>query len=181
MKLLTIQNVEVYRQLNRKQVYRASIDNIKLDENGYSNLTKPYQMMMEQYGYSNIPIFCSVLGRKCEFYGARTKNALLLELDVPDTEIKLQSYYDWVDVIYFTELPEDWEGNDLEQFIKDTLNGLNTDNQNTAIQATIPEIRPEWLKGYYKLTDKFFSLHYGSGGSSILTESSYKPIVTQAS
>lgn len=171
MKLITIQHASVLNLLKNNNTYYA--DFLRILDNK-SNLVEPYRLIMSHYNYSSVPIFCNVLNRRAEFYGANTENAVIIELDVPDDLVKIQSYYDWVDVIYFMEFPNELDGMNIDKFAKDVLEGMNVDDDRRAIQATIPYIKPEWLVGSYKLTSKFTDLHYGSGGRNILTENSYK-------
>lgn len=173
MKLITVQNKSVLDLLRSDKIYIADI-RTKAD----SNLMEPYLKMMDHYKYLSCPIFACVIGRRAEFDGAKFQNdPIILELDVPDEIVKLQSYYDWTDVIYFTEWPDEWdEGGPLitfEQFTKDVFNGFNTNND-VPIQATLPFIKPEWFVNAYEIPPRFIKLHNRSGGRNVLTEDSYK-------
>lgn len=174
MKLITIQHVNVLKTLKKGNTYYANFERIR---GRASNLIEPYKAMMVHYNYSYVPIFCGVVNRYAEFYGATTENAIIIELNVPDNLVKTQSYYDWSDVIYFTEFPnEAGSGFNLKKFTRDVLDGLNTEKDTTAIQAVIPYVKPEWVVDTHKLTNKFLGLHCGSGGRNILTENSYKEV-----
>lgn len=166
MKLITIQDINVFKQLKQNNVYYSDLSRL----NNKSNLIKPYKIMMNHYGYLHVPIFCCVIGRYSEFFGAKIEDGIILELDVPKDIVKLQVYYNWSDIIYFTEYPNEWSGSDINKFIIDTLNGYETDSDKHAIQAVIPYIHPEWLKGSYIISPKFLELYYGSGGNNILDE-----------
>lgn len=169
MKLITVQHENVLATLNCGNTYTADISRVS------DNLIEPYKRMMSKYNYTSAPVFCGVVGRKTEFYGAKLEDTIILEIEVPDDLVNLQVYYDWSDVIFFMEIPEEWNGTiSLEQFIRDTLNGVNTNDDKYAIQATIPYIKPEWLLNSYKISDTFQTLHYGSGGANILKETSYQ-------
>lgn len=169
MKLVTVQNVEVVKQLRRGNTYYAELSRIE----GESNLSNAYQVMMGHYGYSHAPVFGCVVGRRAEFYGANLDNSVLLELEIPDDVVRLQSYYDWSDVIYFLEFPYEWNGDDFDKFVANTLNGFGTADMKCTVQAVIPYILPEWLKEVYDLNVKFVDMHYGSGGCHVLQEGSY--------
>lgn len=158
MRLITIQHKNVLKTLLSGQVYYAPPTVSK-------NLQKPYQKMLEHYKwYVKAPVFACVEGRYCEFYGAKTEKSCILVLDVPDEQIKLQGYYNWVDVIYFTELPGEWDSiMSLEKFTEYTLDGKNIRDRD-AVQATIPYIHPNWLSNYRKKFNKYV----GSGGNYIL-------------
>lgn len=129
MELVTIQHYKVIECLLSRNTYYADIK--KIGDN--SILEKPYQIMMKHYRFLSCPIFCCVAGRRAEFYGAKeTKAHYVLELNVPNKIVHLQSYYDWVDVIYFTEYPTEWDGEGastvpLERYVQDVLNGFNTE------------------------------------------------------
>ncbi len=165
MKLITIQHKNVLDQLlsGNKYVATRKVENF---------LQSAYNTLKKEYNYENNPVFACPIDRYCEFMGASTEDTYLIELDVPDEFIKLQNYYEWSDLIYFSESPEDWDSDiaDLENFIKDTLNGNRTEDKDEIIQATIPYIEPSWVISYHELTKKFINKHIGSGGNNILKE-----------
>lgn len=166
MILITVQHKNVYDILAHNEIYHAPTVR-------HENLKRPYQMMYEHYNWNiKAPIFACVQNRRCNFYGCDPDDAYILTLNVPDKIVKLQSYYDWVDVIYFTEFPGEWNKNNslisFEQFVRDTLDGLNVNDPYQTVQATIPCIRPEWLVKYEPFNDDF-SQYIGTGGNSILT------------
>ena len=172
IKIITIQHKSVLDILKNNKTYYASFEHIDNTE----NLIEPYKLMMEQYHYTHCPIFGAVLDRYCEFLGANvTNNPVILELCVPEDRVKLTSYYDWSDVIFFLKYPKEFKGkDDILTYATDVIAGYNTYREDIAIQATIPYIKPEWLVNSYTLNKKFLDLHYGSGGSEILKETDYK-------
>ena len=161
MIIKSIQNKNVLETLNAGNTHFAKDTNIE-------NLIKPYHMMANHYHWTTSPVFGCVVGRRCEFYGANTNDAVILTLNVPDELVKLQVYYDWVDVIYYTECLNEWEYDNFDEFVADVLNGTKTDDQNISIQATIPYIKPEWLINAEPITSNFVDRYYGSGGSNVL-------------
>ena len=155
MRIITIQSVEVFRLLKRNEIYLAS-----LPKN--SNLTRPYRLMMEQYHYIHSPIFGCVVGRLSNFGGANIKNSVILELEVPDECVNLQSYVEWNSLINYMENLSIWTENySILDFATMVLSGIDTIYDNTVIQATIPRIEPKWLVNKYTITKKFLNLHYG--------------------
>lgn len=171
MKVITIQNKAVLDILNKDGIYKATYDRVS------DNLVKPYKALAKEYKYNYCPIFVGVVGKYCEFYGAKLENSVAIELDIPDDEIKLQDYYNWVDVIYFMEdndyIKDEFKKvfdiskvPNIETYTKMVLNDLIEDHR--AVQGTIPYIKHEWISDIlYDLT-KFEKLHVGSGGRNIL-------------
>lgn len=135
---------------------------------------------MSEYKYNHFPIFACAVGHHCEYYGANDReNAILMKLSVPEDAIKIQYYYDWTDLILFTEFPDD-EGFScpFEEFRHGVLFSTNIHNcvPPKPVQVTLQELRKEWLIDSTPLTEKFTSLHYGSGGSNVLQELDYYKI-----
>lgn len=173
MRIITVQTTDVLSKILTDGVYHAHHDPDKLN-----NLAKPYQYLMETYNYQHWPIFGCPVGYKCEYYGANTENTAMIELEIPDDEVRVQSYYNWVDVIYYMELPKDWINEatyPLEKFFKDTLSVKNIDEIKDVygIQATFQEIKKEWIIDHKPLSDKFEKMHIGSGGRDILKNLSF--------
>lgn len=161
MHLITVQSKHVLDILLQGKVYRSA--------GAKGNLAQSYKYLEDMYGYSSAPIFCGKIGSLCEFSGIHTENAYILQLNVPNNYCKVQSYYDWCDVIYYMEDPEEWDSEELslDTYISNVVEGNYIDD-NTPVQVTIPYILPEWLIDYTPYTVKFDSMHNGSGGSNIL-------------
>ena len=161
MKLITVQSKKVLNTLLDGKVFIAG------KNQGY--LADSYAVMQEYYDYDFTPIFCGKVGSLCEFYGITTTDAYILQLDVPDKFCNFQSYYDWCDVIYYMEDPEEWHHPDvtLDEYIDQVLAGDYIDPR-SPIQVTIPYILPEWLDDYISYTGKFDRMHNGSGGNNKL-------------
>ena len=163
MILKTIQHIKAVGALRAGETYYALPSEAP-------NRIEPYRIMQKHYKYEHTPVFACVQGKYSNFYGAMTSpEHILLTLNAPDDQVKLQSYYNWSDIIYFMEFPNEWNNKDIpfSNFIKDTLDGTNI-RSCSAIQATLPYIRPEWLMTVKPLTEKFLQNYYGNGGNRIL-------------
>lgn len=164
MLIKSIQNKQVLQTLLNNKIHYSDRNIYNLPD----NLQKPYDRMSKHYGWDHWPIFGCEVGRYCEFYGAIYENSVLLTLTVPDIIAKRQIYYDWTDLIYFMERPNAWESGSFSEFIKNTLDGKNTDKKTAIIQVTLPYIKPEWLVKYENISEQFIKDHIDSGGSYIL-------------
>lgn len=170
MKCVTIQHINVVEILNTKGEYRVP-DGVKIS----SNLRKPYEFMMKHYKYKSKPIFMCPVGLKANFGGAKTTNAVIIELDIPDKFVKLQDYYGWSDFIYFTELPWEYEQfngcKTVEQFGKYVLdmykNGFGN-NSNIVYQVTTQFLRKSWIKKVIPMNKDFIDSYIDTGGRNIL-------------
>ena len=111
----TIQNRKVLDTLLSNKIHFSKRDKI-------DNLTEPYKKMSEYYNWGSSPIFCCEVGRYSNFYGANCEDAVLLTLDVPDDLVKRQIYYDWSDVVYYTEFPNEWEYGSFDKYIWSFVN-----------------------------------------------------------
>ena len=164
IRLITVQSKEVADSLLKGNIHYA-----RKREDYF--LQPVYNKMCEAYGYENNPVFAGVVGRRCEFLGAPREESYIIEIDVPEELVKIQNYYDWSDMIYYTEEPKEWAmGSEypLKEFFKNTLEGKNTHKKSSVIQATIPYIDPNWVHDIIPLTEKFNDLHIGSGGNNVL-------------
>lgn len=172
IKIITVQRKSVLDKLQNNGVYYSAAENyVKIHK---SNLFEPYLFLARRYKYRHFPIFACVEGYRCEYYGIPEGNDLvLMELSVPENEINIQYYYDWTDLIYFTEFPKEWntdENGSLDEFQQNVLFGTFFSNidKERAVQCTLERFRSEWLVSSIPLTDKFNKLHNGSGGANIL-------------
>lgn len=173
MKIVTIQNKAVLNIINTEGIYKASYSRVS------ENLLAPYKALAKEYNYTSCPIFAGVVGKYCEFYGAKTEHSVALELDIPDEEVSFQDYYNWVDVIYYMEASkEEFEETfntalvpNIETYTKMVLNDKVEPNR--AVQATIPYIKKEWIINTLSDLTKFEETHVGSGGRDILNELNY--------
>lgn len=150
--------------LNTTGVYQADINRIS------PNLARPYRFMMSEYDYNTCPIFLAIEGHYAEMYGAKTKpDCIALEFDIPDALVKKQDYYDWTDVIFFMEYPEEYSTNknDVYEYARQVLH-QNEFEQKRALQATVSELRQEWLIDTLPCPDLLIKKHVGSGGRDIL-------------
>lgn len=164
MLVISIQNKEVLNTLLSGKTHIAKSTTIK-------NLSEPYEKMRTYYNWDNTPVFGCVIGKYAEFYGANSENAVVLKLNIPDNIIKLQPYYDWSDVIYFMEVPSEWETGDFDTFVRETLDGKRLETEDDlAVQATFPYIDPKWLVDYKDACDTNIDHYNGSGGNYILED-----------
>lgn len=155
--LITIQSKVVLEKLLNNKIYHASFSNVHSND-----LRNAYEYMMKCYNYKYCPIFASVVGKKCEFYGAQETDVAIIELKVPISEIKLQEYYNWSDLICsFSDNASKEEINTI------TKAALFSKTQDIA-QATLQYLDPKWLINYTFKLDDFMKAHYGSGGNNIL-------------
>ncbi len=159
--LITIQNKAVTFILDKYGIYYSG-------KEPADNLKAPYGRMKAEYGYEHNPIFAGVVGQKCEFMGAKTDGSVLICLEVPAIEVKFQNYYEWSDLVYFMECPDEWNGDiSFDEYVKNTLHKPNL-GQHNAWQATLSCIKKEWVTGVYDIPETFISRHIGSGGANIL-------------
>ncbi len=145
MELLTFQDKRVLECLLAGRVYFADISRAS------ANLIKPYEYMRDFYKWESCPVFCMPCGSNGTRYGGCSKEGVLLGLDVPKDIVRLQYYYDWTDVIYFTEFPEEFADTfdtnvipTLNDYADLVMTGVDQGSYNI-FQATIPCIKPEWL------------------------------------
>lgn len=168
MRCITLQHIEVYNTLLINGVYRASYDFVS------ENLIRPYKFMQRQLGFESTPIFLSPVSFYVEMGGAKTTGELMaMEFDVPSEYINIQRYYDWSDLIYFMEIP--WEFEDAANVTRfDSVEDwgktiLNINKQITKeckdpLQVTVPFLKREWLVYKTRDIDKLVDEHYDTGG-----------------
>lgn len=138
------------------------------------NLVKPYQTMMEKYGFHYCPIFLCGPGFKAEFYGAKfDENHIAFEFEIPDALVRIQDYYNWTDLIYFTENPEEFHDSydenkfpTLDNFADFVLN--TTPDEDRVHQFTVEKLKYRWLRSICCDLSKLDELHNGSGGANKL-------------
>ena len=169
MRVITIQHVNVYKELMNKGEYRVS-SSVPISE----NLVKPYEFMMKHYRYKTRPIFYGMVGHRANFGGAKLDNSVIMELEIPDIYCKVQDYYGWSDFIYFTEIPyefSEFKGcktvDDFGRYILDMYKaGRYPDN--IVYQVTTQFIRKGWIKAVRKFDKDFTDEYYDNGGRNIL-------------
>ena len=168
VKIITVQHKNVLDKILSDGIYYANTE--KYVAENRSNLLEPYQYLMHEYGYKHFPIFGCQIGYHCEFYGADcSENSTLIELSVPTNEVKIQNYYDWTDLIFYMERPEEWQQitYPFKQFFKDTLHPTD---ECRVHQVTMERIKKTWITDTFPVTEKFSERHNGSGGGNILHE-----------
>ena len=174
MKLATIQHKKILKPLIKNRIHIADFNHIFDDiEKDYSSLNAAYQFMMNHYGYKDPPIFCCVVGKISDFRNTKNyKNIILFELDVPDEFVKLQSFYDWNNIVWYIENMTRYTRHEpFDEYHRNVLNGLNLDEYGAVFQATIPYINPNWIKHIYNVDKKFMDLFIS--GSYLTDPSNY--------
>lgn len=147
MQLLSFQNKEVLKKLLAGETYYADIKRVS------PNKVKPYEYMRSYYKWDHCPVFCMPCGSEGTRYGGAIDECVLLGLDVPKGDVRIQYFYDWSDVIYFMEFGDEFATTfDTNKFptVNDFANLVmaGVDQGSYSIfQATIPCIKPEWLVG----------------------------------
>lgn len=144
MQLITIQNEKVVDVLKHENVYHADMTRVP------ANRVAPYQKMCEYYGWGFCPIFACEVGKPAHFDGD-WRNGVAVELNVPDEIARRQYYYDWCDVIYYTEFPAEFADSfdtakipNLEVYIQRVFDFVDQGSYSD-VQATIPIIKREWI------------------------------------
>lgn len=170
MKLITIQNIAIMEVLEHTGKYVADFNRV------HSNLVAPYHRMSDFYGWNTCPVFCGIIDEYAEFYGASFENSIAFQLEVPDELVKIQNYYDWTDLVFFMEIPNEFHNSyspefypTIDSFAEAVLNNKSA-GPNRALQATIPYIKAEWITSILADTTNLMKTHNGSGGSFILKE-----------
>ena len=170
MRLVTIQNKKILELLLKGITYKNDFEYVLgeiddcynfITQREYSEITraKAYQILMRHYRYTTPPIFCCIVQRIVNFTGTTKSNRnILLELEVPDEFINLHKFDTW-QYIFHLVYRNDW--NDaLYETLKEYLDGKDTGKEYLgSIQAVIPFIKPDWLKGAYKITNRFIDLY----------------------
>lgn len=177
-RIITVQQKWILDKILSDGIYYADTEKYIAEKK--SNLLKPYKYLMHEYGYEHFPIFGCHIGYYCEFYGANCdKDSVLIQLSVPADKIKIQNYYDWTDLIFYMERPEEWINQDtypLEQFFQDVLHQNDSECSARVHQITMDRIEKAWITDTFPVTKKFSKLHDGSGGNNILHEMSFYKI-----
>ena len=152
MKLLTIQSRKVLNTLRKGDTYKADFY--------YMNHLKPHlvearQLLMRYLNYESVPIFCAIYDRYITFKNTYvTRSSVILELDVPDEFVTIQSLYDWIDlhvVLCYANV-------DMPEQVKlyRIAETLDPGYGSTYVaQAVLPYIKPEWLVNAYKCNKEF--------------------------
>lgn len=159
MRLLTIQSKKVLNILRSNKTYMA--DFYHMNHLQLHNV-EAYQLLMDYLQYKYVPIFCVVFNRLASFKNAHViKGSVILDLNVPNEFIKLQSVYAWNDLqstLFYVCL------NDQNRYrkISESLNPDWTDNKLFTIQAILPYIEPDWVTCAYKY-DKDFVKTFNDG------------------
>lgn len=98
MKCYTIQDKSILNILMVKKIYYTY--RLPRDD----NLKTAYEFAKNIYNFKSTPIFLvPANGVPITVYGCTLNNSIGLELNIPDKYLKIQDYYNWVDIIYFLD------------------------------------------------------------------------------
>ena len=164
MKLVTIQSKKILQPLITNKIHIADFyyifDKIEEDSSVFGDV---YQFIMWHYGYKQPPIFCCVVGRLANFqFTKNCDSMILLELDVPDKLVSLQSFDGWDDIIWYMDKPSRYTKDiPFDEYVESILNGLNVEKEDTVVQATIPCIDLNWVQNVYEVDKSFMDLFDG--------------------
>lgn len=164
IKCISIQNIHVIKTLKQGNIHFASEKKVP------DNLITPYRIMSKKYNWDTLPIFAVPDKYIVEMYGARLENSKLLILNIPEDKIKYQCYYDWVDFIYFTEFPGEFDNVfniSFEEFEKLVFFPEEI-GKGIACQVTFPYIKPEWVELIIDIPQKIIDDFIGTGGTNFL-------------
>lgn len=169
IEVVTIQQQFILDAILSNEVYYADTE-VYISQKK-PNLLKPYRYLVKEYGYKHFPIFACPIGYCCDVSGAGVdKGAMLIQLSVPEDEIRVQKYYDWSDLIFYMENPNEWEKNyPLPAFFHNVLFAESLQSIGTsACQITMEKIKREWLVDSKPLSQSFIDAHEWSWGNNIL-------------
>jgi hypothetical protein len=166
-RLITIQNKKVLEILKKNKEYRLTFLDSKYIA---KNRLEAYKNMSFHYNWTSFPIFLSEVGRYSEMYGANTKDAILLELEIPEEYIKRQKYYFWSDYIYFLEFKDEFKDvyNIPFKTFEQKILFNKTFKKKDIIQVSTDILKEEWLVKTHELTEDFCNKYIGTGGRNIL-------------
>lgn len=166
MYCITVQNINVFYQLTRRGIYKASMNRVS------PNLKEPYKFMKEFYGYKTCPIFLMPVGSKVELSGAHFQSSVAIELDIPKEYIQTQDYYNWTDFIYFMEHKNEFAktfDTNIFQTVEDygryVLEGNHKKNVK---QVSVECIKKEWITNVLSVTSELRNKHENTGGANTL-------------
>lgn len=177
MKLVTIQNRSVLNTLLNNKSHFSDFnyvfDKTEVDE---SDQMKAYQVLMKAYNLKTAPIFCGVLGCGVNFYETKkSKNRVLLKLDVPNEFIHLHTMTLWLNIQYLI-IHDMWTPEKEKKYIDLLSSNMMIGNgYRGSIQAIIPVIFPEWLVNYYIIVPESTAWEkYYDGTNTYLNERIFK-------
>lgn len=145
MKVITLQHKNVLKELEQNHYYIADIERVP------DRRVDPYISMSQYYNWTTCPIFGCEIGKRAGIFNGVCQNGIALEMNTPDSLVKQQYYYDWCDIIYFMEYPNEFaDVFDLHKIPNmKTLCRLVYDFNNLGsynlVQISIPYIKYEWI------------------------------------
>ena len=144
--------------------------------------------MMKEYGYKYPPIFMGIVGKITNFYGLNPENMVAMQFEYfieTDANRRLQNYYSWTDLIYFTEYIDEYmeikEENNALSFDKFVWEALNKkpprrDDEESTWQATVEYLRRANLECYTEDLSKLFDAE----GNPLVSNDVLKPLTEYA-
>ena len=157
MQCTTIQNEKVLKMLIDNGEYYT--DKKPMAE----NLIEPYEFAKKIYGFEHTPIFLVPSDGLATCIGATLENSIAITLDIPDEFIKEHYYYEWTDLVYFMENPEEFEevfDTDVYPTVEDygkeiLLNPIGDGNLER--QIMVEKISIDWVKAIETDTEAVFN------------------------
>lgn len=145
MQVVTIQHKKVLESLENTGVYQAEMSRVP------DNRKQAYQDMCEYYGWDHCPVFGCELGHELHLDDGRCEDGVALQLEVPDMYARRQHYYDWSDVIYFLEFPNEFNDTfdltkvpDIKTYEKFVFDFIYLGSYDI-VQVTMPFLKKEWI------------------------------------
>lgn len=145
MKVITIQHQSVFSTLKTNGIYIADYNRVP------DNRVKSYQCMQKFYGWETCPVFGCEIGEHAAIQDGKYIDGVALQLDIPRGIARRQYYYDWADLIYFTEFPEEFADTfdltkvpDLKTYAERVFRFENQGSYNI-VQVTMPFIKMDWV------------------------------------
>ena len=166
MKLITFQHKDIIKDLNSKGIYecrlkssfsKATPDCYKMLANRL-NLTENVYPIFAWYNVLGLPLVVNIdtINRAMEMTGFKIDEYYLFELEVPDEFVDLQYFFNFVDM----RCVEEFNDNVFTTW-KDVFNVDKTESR-IEIQATLPNIRKEWIMNVYEMTEEDVPINLGS-------------------
>lgn len=145
MQVITIQHNSVLEYLKFENVYHAEMSRVP------ENRKPAYRDMCSYYGWGFCPVFGCEIGKPSHLDDGKWDNGVAIQLEVPDTVARRQYYYDWSDVIYFLEFPDEFKDTfdltkvpDMKTYEKLVFDFVDQGGCRD-VQVTMPILKKEWI------------------------------------
>lgn len=177
MQVITIQHRNVLAEINATGMYKADIGRVP------DNRVQPYIDMCKYYGWEGCPIFGSEIGQRAILQDGKYIEGVALQLDIPDEFVRRQYYYDWCDLIYFTEFPDEFASTfdlsripDIETYKKLVFDFTDMGSYDI-FQVAFPFIKREWVVAVSQ--DPITVIEFCEGNPILETLIEYDPFTTE--